>query len=264
VPEATAIAWRERWADEAARYGQAPLPERFDDPEVDAAIDPGDPTDDVARSIGSLVRSVVVPRFGREATERGWFVAADPVRADMPAEPAPTGGRPTVIASVPPESWANLTLLQQVIAPADPRLAHAIVAAALAETPVRAGVSAAVVGSTVVGLLVSRWADDGPRRELLALGVAPAWRRQGIATALLAAHRETLRPGDAEDVAEVTVAERDVVEPLEHGTRVEVARRLFESAGWTVVPADEATRRVDRRAIRAVRSSTGSSRGGAA
>src|SRR6187551_599982 len=31
VPSATPEAWRARWADEAARYGQAPLPERFDD-----------------------------------------------------------------------------------------------------------------------------------------------------------------------------------------------------------------------------------------
>ena len=32
VPGATPEAWRERWAEEAARYGQAPLPETFDDP----------------------------------------------------------------------------------------------------------------------------------------------------------------------------------------------------------------------------------------
>ena len=32
VPVATPEAWRERWAEEAARYGQAPLPETFDDP----------------------------------------------------------------------------------------------------------------------------------------------------------------------------------------------------------------------------------------
>src|SRR5262245_39979832 len=32
VPEATPAAWRERWAEDADRYGQAPLPETFDDP----------------------------------------------------------------------------------------------------------------------------------------------------------------------------------------------------------------------------------------
>ncbi len=31
VPSTTPAAWRERWADEAARYGQSPLPETFED-----------------------------------------------------------------------------------------------------------------------------------------------------------------------------------------------------------------------------------------
>jgi acetoin utilization protein AcuC len=35
--------WRERWADEAARYGQAPLPERFEDePNAGRSFEPGD------------------------------------------------------------------------------------------------------------------------------------------------------------------------------------------------------------------------------
>jgi acetoin utilization protein AcuC len=44
VPSQTPEAWRERWAAEAARYGQAPLPTTFDDPptptspEIEAAV----------------------------------------------------------------------------------------------------------------------------------------------------------------------------------------------------------------------------------
>jgi acetoin utilization protein AcuC len=32
VPDATPEAWRERWAEDAARYGQSPMPAAFDDP----------------------------------------------------------------------------------------------------------------------------------------------------------------------------------------------------------------------------------------
>jgi acetoin utilization protein AcuC len=42
-PPETPRAWRERWADEAARYGQAPLPERFEDePNAGRPIGPAD------------------------------------------------------------------------------------------------------------------------------------------------------------------------------------------------------------------------------
>ena len=138
------------------------------------------------------------------------------------------------------------------MAPAAPALAHAIVARAMADGD-RGQVSAAVVGSTVVGLLVSRWADDAPRRDLLALGVAPAWRRQGLATALLAAHGSSGRSAEADDVIEVTLAERDVLEPLEPGTRAAIAARLLSGAGFHIEPAEAAVRRVDPLAVRAWR-----------
>ena len=50
-----------------------------------------------------------------------------------------------------------------------------------------ASVTAAVEGTTVVGLAIAGPTDDDGRRELLALGVAPSFRRQGLATALLEA-----------------------------------------------------------------------------
>ena len=40
VPDATPEAWRDRWSAEAARYGQAPLPERFtDEPNAGLPVD---------------------------------------------------------------------------------------------------------------------------------------------------------------------------------------------------------------------------------
>ncbi len=252
VPAATPAAWRERWAAESAHYGQAPLPETFDDPGLDAAADLASSADGAARQIGALVRSVLVPRLVREARDRGWFdpTAADPAAAAMPTTASPSGGRPTVLASVDAATWATLTLLPRVVAPADPATAHALIGRALGDG---AHVSAAVVGTTVVGLLVTRWADDAARRDLLALGVAPAWRRQGVATALLQARLEADRPGDADDAAEVTVAERDVVEPSDHASRMDIARRLLTGAGYRVDSADPALRRVDPRALRAWR-----------
>jgi acetoin utilization protein AcuC len=59
VPTETPPAWRERWAAEAGRYGQAPLPLTFDDPPT--ATDPA-----AARAIERTVdevRAAVLPRL---------------------------------------------------------------------------------------------------------------------------------------------------------------------------------------------------------
>jgi ribosomal protein S18 acetylase RimI-like enzyme len=158
-----------------------------------------------------------------------------------------SSGEPTVVAAVDPATWSRLTLLPRVVAPADPVAGHALVDAAL-RAPGSATVSAAVVGSTAVGLAVSGLADarDGSR-ELLALGVAPGYRRRGIAATLLRAHAA---PGS---YAVVTLAERDVFEPMSHDVRASVARRLLEGAGFTVEPAEEIVRSIDPLALMARR-----------
>ena len=246
VPSATPEAWRARWADEAARYGQAPLPERFDD-EPNAGI-PYDLTQEAseqrALALAAIHRSVVFPRLLQVAIEEGWWSPLASAEA-QPVSAADATGEPTIMPTVDAETWSRLTLLPRVIAPADPVLGHRLVAAALRDggSPI---VSAAVVGSDVVGLAMSAPADptDGTR-ELLALGVAPDHRRRGIATALLKVRALS------GSFAVVTLAERDPIDPLPRQVRAAIARRLLGGAGLEISGADNAVRSIDPSAVRA-------------
>jgi len=246
VPSATPEAWRARWADEAARYGQAPLPERFDD-EPNAGI-PYDLTQEAseqrALALAAIHRSVVLPRLLQVAIEKGWWSPLASAEA-QPVSAADATGEPTIMPTVDAETWSRLTLLPRVIAPADPVLGHRLVAAALRDGR-SAIVSAAVAGSDVVGLAVSAPADptDGTR-ELLALGVAPDYRRQGLATALLATHTVS------GSFATVTLAERDPIDPLPRQVREAIARRLLGGAGLEISGADNAVRSIDPAAMTA-------------
>jgi acetoin utilization protein AcuC len=67
TPAETPPAWRERWAGEAQRYGQAPLPLTFDDPptETDPAVARA-----IERTVDS-VRSAVLPLLGSAAPRGG-------------------------------------------------------------------------------------------------------------------------------------------------------------------------------------------------
>jgi len=246
VPERTPDAWRERWDGEAGRYRQAPLPETFlDAPNAGLPVD-GTQTqaEEVSQETIALVRRVLVPRLLREARDRGWWdpLSAPATGAMTPGSEDRAGtGTPTIEASVDAASWARLSLADRVIAPFHAPQAHDIVEAALADG---ATMSAAIVGSVVVGAAIA-----GPDASLLALGVAPGWRRQGLGTALLRA--STAR------TAEITVAERDPVEPLDHSDRAAIARRVLEAAGFRVSPAEATIRGVDPMAVRAVRESAG-------
>ncbi len=250
VPVATPDAWRERWSTEAARYGQTPLPEQFtDEPNAGLPANAAQETaDQQAYATGAIQRSVVTPRLLVAAIEHGWWDPMAEPSGAMPEAAEAIAGTPTIVDRVDAATWSGLGLAPRVIAPADPGSAHDLVAAALkASDP--AVVSAALVGSTVVGLALSTPSDprDGSR-ELLAVGVAPAFRRQGVATELL--RRHVTSPMEAH----VTVAERDVVDPLPRQTRSAIARRLLESAGFEVDTADEPVRSFDPGAITAHRS----------
>ena len=133
----TAEAWRARWAGEAVRYHQAPLPGTFLD--LPNAGLPVDHTQALAEAMSmemaDLVRRVVVPKLQREARARGWWGSARE-RGDGQDPPGrhqhDRGAAVTVIADVRSTDWAGRTLADRVVAPFEAATGHAIVTAALA------------------------------------------------------------------------------------------------------------------------------------
>ena len=91
-------------------------------------------------------------------------------------------------------------------------------------------VVAAVAGATVVGLAVT-----APDDELLAIGVGPGHRDNGLATGLLAASGAT-------HAALHPLAERDPIEPLDLQARTAIWARLHERAGIRLVTAASGAR----------------------
>jgi acetoin utilization protein AcuC len=255
VPTATPAAWRDRWADEASRYHQVPLPTAFTDPpNAGAPIDAGQAAAE-ARSTetAALVRRLAVPRLLREARDRGWWDPLAAVEAAQPQDREPSAaGMPTILDSVDAATWARLALTPGVLAPADPSAAHALVAAGLRDG---LRVTVAVHGVTVVGAALSCHVAETAWADLLALGTAPAWRRQGLAGRLLGSHADASSFAGIDLRAEVTVAERDPREPFDGSLRRAVARRLLERAAFLVSPAVGAVHEADPSAITAVRSS---------
>jgi GNAT superfamily N-acetyltransferase len=149
-----------------------------------------------------------------------------------------TPGSP-VVRAVGAEELDRLGLLARVVSPFDPVDALALLRAAALDG---ARIIAAVGGSLVVGVAVAAPSTTQPATEsLLALGVAPAYRRAGLGRALLRALVDGRPPRTAME-ARVSVAERDVVEPSAVEERLAVARQLLAGAGFELgpVPPDPA------------------------
>ncbi len=223
APQATPAEWRSRWDSEASAFGTPGMPAGFEDPP-----NAGQPILDAqaAAEIASLevlarVRRAVLPRLVREAEDRGWWTADAPVAAASTATSL-SDGSPSV-RSLDAAAIASFTVAPRTVSPFDPVAAGAILVAAARDG---ARVVGAVAGSSLVGVAVADQVG-----AVLALGVAPLFRRQGLGKALL----RTLvdgRPAGTGMTAEVGVAERDWVEPLDVETRRDVVRRLLTGAGF--------------------------------
>ena len=187
-PPTTPADWRERWATEGARYGQAPLPRTFDDaPNAGLEFDAAQRTAEAASSeVAATVRAALVPRLLREARDRGWWDPLSPADGRGHVDVGVVG-IPEIIATVDGGQWSDLALSPRVIAPADASHGHAIVAAALADG---AHVTGAVAGSTVVGLAVSVGGTATCSRSAW----HPTIGGSGLAGRLLAANSERPAP----------------------------------------------------------------------
>jgi len=252
APRLLPAEWRACWEGDAARWDDAPLPEGFEDA-------PGVPSD---RSISAaaaeraektvlLVRTVLVPALLRVAELRGWRrfdgSVTNPPPSATPAGEAPParpgeGQAESAVRLLTLADLDSLFVAPRVIAPADPAVAAQILRAAIRDGAVAVG---AVSGEWLVGVALAAPASaSGPDKgddvvgvdQLVALGVAPGWRRRGVATAMLRALvAEQNRRGRAL-IALHTAAERDPIDPLPRARRREVAERLAAGAGLTAAP----------------------------
>ena len=168
------------------------------------------------------------------------------------AAPSPGRQRPEIIHP-DAATWERLSLAPRVVAPSDPAAGHALIRAAIADG---ANVTAAVEGTIVVGLAIAGPTDEDGRRELLALGVAPSFRRQGLGTALLEAcvTADGPAPRDTRPTSPSPNAIRS--NPSIERFAPHIAGRLLEGAGFRIQSADPALRGADPAALRAVRSAT--------
>jgi acetoin utilization protein AcuC len=270
TPRSLPEQWRARWEGDAARWDEAPLPYGFDDSAglpSDRSIAPA--AAERAKETVSLVRTVLVPALLNVAEERGWWQFDEEPRDSMTraapaAEAPPAVAEPTEPAApklVMPLTLAALDLLSvapRVMAPSDPSIAAAILRAALEDGAVAMG---AVSGEWLVGVaLAAPTPLDGVDR-LVAIGVAPQWRRGGLATAMLSALVEEQSRRGRALVALHTVAERDPLDPLPRAVRRGVAERLARAAGMTVTSAPPRVSATDPDARLAVYLPSGADRG---
>ncbi len=238
-PELTDPGWQSRWAADARRYGQAPLPERFADPP-----NAGLPYSESQRAAeaGSLetvaqVRRTVLPRLLLVAEERGWW---DPQAAVSATGDRPVVGgadaTPRIIPNLDADLLDRLALAPRTMPPADPQAARLLLLAAIRNGAKAAG---AVAGDRLVGLaLASSASGPGFPAEILWVGVAPEHRGQGLAAALLGGLIAGVGATGTRYVARLGIAERDVVDPLPLDDRLTISARILATSGFQAEPRD--------------------------
>jgi acetoin utilization protein AcuC len=273
TPAALPDVWREKWAGDADRWHEAPLPDTFDDAaDLPPADSISESASERATATVNLVRTVLVPALLSVAEDRGWWrfgegvaptpggaapaaeappaTRATPLNVATPttvaspavvaastvaAASAPTAGiDPTVIVPLTPAQLDRLSVAPRVIAPSDTATATAILHAALLDG---ATAVAAVAGEWLIGVALAAASPIEGVDRLVALGVAPEWRRRGVATSMLRALvGETDRRGRAL-VALHVFAERDPMDPLPRALRRGVAEKLALGAAMGVAAA---------------------------
>ena len=256
-------AWRERWEAEAAAFGTPGMPATFlDAPNAGGAVG-GPQRAGEERSLATLarVRATVLPRLVREAEDRGWWapglawagreilegVGCGVVRAGVRVRCRGLRARPGRLCG----RWrsadlAGLSVAPRTVSPFDPADVHALLAGGARRRGEGRGGRRRF---DVVGLAVAAPSASEPATEsLLAVGVAPAFRGDGLGRALL---RELIagRPRRTAIEARVGVAERDVVEPGDVDVRLEIGRRLPRGAGFAIRPAPPDIARDDPRIV---------------
>ncbi len=254
APDRLPAEWRARWAEEAARYGDLSLPETLDDPPNASLGFDAEQRDAERRSlsIAELARIVSVPRLIREGVDRGWWSPIGPPLAadDAAAASGSTVGRAEIVDIVDRGTLDRLMLAPRLVANLDGALLRDLL------TSPALSITMAADGARAVGLVASALDDPAATaapRSLLAIGVAPAWRRQGLATRMLAAHVEAFGDAGTPWAATVTVAERDPVEPLDRSLRGAIAARIYEGAGFVPEAPDRSLQAVDPGALGFVR-----------
>jgi GNAT superfamily N-acetyltransferase len=238
------------------RWGDSPLPTGFED---DAGLPAGRAVNPAAadgdeRTV-SLVRTIMVPALLRVAEREGWW-RFDGERRSSPASAAPAaeappavpGAAPTIVALTSP-LLDRVTLAARTIAPADAGDGLALLRAAVSGDAIATG---AVIGEWLVGVALAAPGSPHGEDELVALGVAPGWRRHGLATVLLRALvEEQDRRGRALGVLH-TAADRDPFEPLPRELRRDVATRLLRASGFSMQPAPPGVAAADSYSLSAV------------
>jgi GNAT superfamily N-acetyltransferase len=258
--------WRARWEGDASRWDDSQLPDEFEDgPEADGMV--GAPAGyraeaaaEEAKTTVRLVRTVLMPALLSVAGDRGWWRFDGPLPESLtragPAAEAPLArGEPTVLAPLTTKTLDRLSLAPRVIAPVDTAAAAAILRAAFLDGAVAAG---AVIGEWLVGVALAVPGEVEGVDRLVALGVAPEWRKGGIATALLRALVEEQDRRGRALVALHSAAERDPIDPLPRAVRRGVAEALAAGSGMTSIPAPPRVLEVDPGAILALRLPPGS------
>ena len=232
VPERTPVAWRTRWADEARRYGQAPLPPNYLDGEEVAETSPPGVAGRDAATLAQALRASV------PALLRGWEAEA---ARGIPAEgPLPSADLPVTIGRVGDALPAGLRLGRGVTPVGDAADAIGAVSVALREG---GRATLAIADGVIVGLvLIGRprqlvdpadpWLLRPRVEELVTVGVAAPWRRHGLAARLLREALDEPALADRLVVGMATTAERDPFEPASLPERLGAARRLLAGAGF--------------------------------